>query len=84
MKRNETPLNASNFLDALCSPFALTGNYALLVQSHPWLRKNVSGNAKTSALFNQFLPAPQSLPGYDNMIEKFVTPGICEHVKPIE
>jgi hypothetical protein len=84
MKRNETPLNASNFLDALCSPFTLTGNYVLPAQSHPWLRKNVSGNAKTSVLPNQFLPARQSLPGYQNMIEKFVMPEICVHINPIE
>lgn len=70
MKRNETPLNVSNFLDALCSPITLTGNFALLAQSHPWLRKNVSGNAKTPALLSQFIPALQSLPGYYNMIEK--------------
>jgi hypothetical protein len=70
MKRNETPLNVSIFLDALCSPITLAGNYALLAQSHPWLRKNFSGNTKPPALFNHFIPALQSLPGYHNMIEK--------------
>ena len=70
MKRNETPLNVSIFLDPLCSPITRTGNYALLTQSHPWLRKNVSVNAKAPALFNHFIPALQSLPGYHNMIEK--------------
>jgi hypothetical protein len=84
MKRNETPLNASNFLDAICSPITLTGNCALLPQSHPWLLINISGNTKTPALFNHFIPALQSLPGYHNMIEKFVTPGICVQLKPIE
>ena len=84
MKRNETPLNVSIFLDALCSPITRTGNYALLAQSHPWLRKSVSGNTKPPALFNHFIPPPQSLPGYHNMIEKFVTQGIRVHLKPIE
>jgi hypothetical protein len=69
MKRNETPLNASIILDALCSPFTLAGNYALLTQSHPWLRKNYSGKTKAPTLFNNFLPALKSLPGYNNMIE---------------
>jgi hypothetical protein len=70
MKRNETPLNVSIFLDALCSPITRTGNYALLAQSHPWLRKNLSGNTKTPALFNHFIPAIKSLPGFNNMIEE--------------
>jgi hypothetical protein len=83
MKRNETPLNVSIFLDALCSPIILQGNYALLAQSHPWLRKNVSGNTKPLTLFNHFIPALQSLPGYHNMIEKFVTQGIRVHLKPL-
>jgi len=69
MKRNETPLNASIFLDALCRPITLTGNYALLAQSHPWLRKNYSRKTKTPVLFNHFIPAHQSLSGYNNMIE---------------
>lgn len=70
MKRNETPLNASIFLDALCSPIILTGNHALLAQSHPWLRKIIFVKTKASALFNLFIPAHQSLTGYNNMIEK--------------
>ena len=68
MKRNETPLSAS-IIDAICSPIILTGNYALLAQSHQWLRKNYSGKTKAPALFNHFLPAHLSLPGYNNMIE---------------
>lgn len=84
MKRNVTPLNASIFLDALCSPIILTGNYALLAQSHHWLRKNYSDKTQTPALLNHFIPTLQSLPGFNNMIEKFVTPGICVHLKPIE
>jgi hypothetical protein len=70
MKRNETPLNASIFLDAFCSSITLTGNYALPVPSHPWLRKKFSGKTQTPTLFKHFIPAQQSLSGYNNMIEK--------------
>lgn len=70
MKRNETPLNASIFLDAFCSPITLTGNHALPVQSHPWLRNNFFGKTKAPVLVNYFIPALESLPGYNNMIEK--------------
>lgn len=56
MKRNETPLNASIFLDAFCSPITLTGNHALPVKSHPWLRNNFFGKTKASALVNYSFP----------------------------
>ncbi|HEX6428989.1 MAG TPA: hypothetical protein VF008_14935 [Niastella sp.] len=84
MKRNETPLNASIFLDAICSPFILTGNYALLAQSPPWLLKNYSGNTKTSVLFNHFIPAHQNLPGYNNMIENIrAVKNLCLRKNPL-
>jgi hypothetical protein len=84
MKRNETPLNASNFLDAICSPITLTGNYALPAQSPHGCGNTFPVKTKTPALLNHFIPAQRSLSGYNNMIETFVMPSICVHVKPIE
>jgi hypothetical protein len=84
MKRNETPLNASILFDAICSPIILTGNYELLAQSHPWLRKNYSGNTKTPVLFSHFIPTHQSLSGYNNMIENIrAVKNLCLRKTPL-
>jgi hypothetical protein len=82
MKRNETPLNASIILDALCSPITLTGNYALPAQSYHWLRKNFSVKPQPHALLNLFIPALQSLPGFNNMLENRDARN-CAHLNPL-